>query len=137
MESAIRRRDSAEPSVVDEIRRALESRDIEAFANVFAEDAVLEEISSLTPPSHPRIVEGREAILKRLRADILHDPVGGWTREIDKSEIVDVVETADRVAFTEIRTYAAGDKVLAQHVAHKRGGKIARDRVVVAWDQGL
>ena len=41
------------------------------------------------------------------------------------------------MAFTEVRTYVAGDKVLAQHLAQKEGGKIARDRVVVAWDQGL
>jgi ketosteroid isomerase-like protein len=138
MESAIRRRgETSEPSVIDEIRRALESKDIEAFAEVFTEDAVLEEVSSLSPPTHPNVVKGRDAILKRFKQDILRDPVGGWSREIEKSEIVDAMETDDQVAFTEVRTYVAGDKVLAQHLAHKRGGKIERDRVVVAWDQGL
>ena len=81
MESAIRRRgDSSAPSVIDEIRRALESKDIEAFAEVFSEDAVLEEVSSLSPPTHPNVVCGREAILKRFKQDILRDPVGGWSR---------------------------------------------------------
>ena len=38
------------------------------------------------------------------------------------------------LAFIELRTYAAGDKAVAQHLAHKHGGRIDRDRVVIAWD---
>ena len=44
------------------------------------------------------------------------------------------MRTGDALAFTEVRTYAAGDKVLAQHLAHKHGGRIERDRMVIAWD---
>ncbi len=47
---------------------------------------------------------------------------------------MDGIETDDRIAFTEERVYAAGDKAIAQHVARKSGGRIAHDRLVVAWD---
>jgi hypothetical protein len=117
-----------------EIRRAFETRDVEALASLYAEDAVLEEVSSLHPPAHPVIVHGRKAILARLRDDLHRDPVGGWSREVKSSAIVDEVETEDAVAFTEVRTYAAGDKVVTQHLAHKRNGRIEHDRLVVARD---
>lgn len=120
--------------LIDPIRRALESKDIDAFAELYAEQAVLEELSHLDPPAHPHVTEGREAIRDRLRQDFLHDPISGWARQLESAEIVDAVETEDALAFTEIRTYAAGDKVVAQHLAHKEAGQIARDRVVIAWD---
>lgn len=123
-----------EPSLIDEIRKALESGDFEAYANLYAEDAILEEVSSSSPPAHPAIARGRGAILKRMQDEILRDPLSGWARQIQSSTILDAIETVDAIAFTEMRTYVAGDKVIAQHLAHKRGGKIDRDRLVVAWD---
>ena len=136
MESSFRQgsRDRSSSALLDRIQRALEGSDIEALADLYAEDATLEEISSLSPPSHPTLVRGREAILGRLRDEILRDPISGWTRQIEKSTLLDGFETDDAVAFTELRTYAAGDKVVAQHLAHKRGGRIDRDRMVIAWD---
>jgi hypothetical protein len=112
----------------------MESKDIEAFAGVYAEEARLEEVSSLNPPAHPLLVEGREAILERFRNEILHDPISGWARNLESAQVIDAIETEDALAFTEVRTYAAGDKVVAQHFAHKRQGRIERDRVVVAFD---
>jgi ketosteroid isomerase-like protein len=120
--------------LVDRIRRALQSKDIEALAGLYADSAVLEEVSSLNPPAHPLILEGREAILERFRNEILRDPVSGWARQLKAVEIVDAIETDDALAFTEVRTYEAGDKVIAQHLARKRQGRIERDRVLVAWD---
>lgn len=121
-------------SLIDPIRRALESKDIEAFAGLYAEGAVFEEMSSLNPPAHPLVREGREAILEHFQNTILRDPISGWARHLQSAEIVDAIETDEALAFTEVRTYAAGDKVVAQHLAHKRQGRIERDRVVVAWD---
>lgn len=121
--------------LIAEIKDALEKKDLEAYANLFAEDAVLEEVSSRTPPAHPKVVRGREAIQKCLADDLLHDPVSGWTRHVTSSEIVDPIETDDAIAFTEIRTYEAGDKVVAQHIAQKKNGRIEHDRLVVAWDE--
>jgi hypothetical protein len=122
------------PALLDRIRRALEDKDLDALAALYAEDATVEEVSSLNPPSHPAVAEGREAILHRLRQEMLHDPVSGWSRKLESATILDGVETEDAIAFTELRTYAAGDKALAQHLAHKHGGRIDRDRLVIAWD---
>lgn len=117
-----------------EIGRALRSQDIEALARLYADDAILEEISNMHPPAHPNITEGRDAIVERLRSDLFRDPISGWERQLDSTEILDGVETDDALAFTEVRTYAAGDKVVAQHLARKKSGLIGHDRVVVAWD---
>jgi hypothetical protein len=122
------------PALLDRIQRALEEGDVDALGDLYAEDATLEEISSRSPPSHPTVVRGREAILGRIRAEILRDPVSGWVRQIQSSTLLDGFETDEAIAFTELRTYAAGDKVVAQHVAHKHGGRIDRDRMVIAWD---
>src|SRR5262245_42657202 len=53
-------------AIIEQIRHALESGDLEAIAGLYAEDATLEELSSLSPPAHPTIVRGREAILQHL-----------------------------------------------------------------------
>ncbi len=121
-------------AILERIRRALADKDLDALAALYAEDATLEEVSSLSPPSHPLVVRGREAILTRLREEILRDPVSGWSRNLESAAILDAVETDDAIAFTELRTYAAGDKALAHHVAHKHAGRIDRDRMVIAWD---
>jgi hypothetical protein len=120
--------------LLDRIQKALVNKDIDAIAALYAEDATLEEVSSLSPPSRPRVARGREAILTRLRQEMLHDPVSGWSRRLASATLIDGVETEEALAFTELRTYAAGDKALAQHLAHKHGGRIERDRLVIAWD---
>jgi hypothetical protein len=122
------------PALLDRIRRALEDKDLSALAALYAEDATLEEVSSLSPPSRPTVARGREAILERLRREMLHDPVSGWSRNLESATVLDGLETDDAIAFTELRVYAAGDRALAQHVAHKYGGRIDRDRMVIAWD---
>lgn len=129
-----RANDGGTRGLAGELRRALENKDLEAFAALYADDAALEEVSSLHPPSHPAIVRGRDAILGHLRDEVLRDPVSGWARQLQRAALVDAVETDDAIAFVEERTYAAGDRVVAQHFARKRGGRIAHDRVQVAWD---
>jgi hypothetical protein len=124
----------AQPALLDRIRRALEDKDLEALVALYAEDATLEEVSSLSPPSHPAVARSREAILVRLRQEMLHDPVSGWSRRLESAALLDGLETDDAIAFTELRTYAAGDRALAQHIAHKHAGRIDRDRMVIAWD---
>jgi hypothetical protein len=116
------------------IRSALQGKDLDALAHVFAGDAVLEELSSLNPPAHPSVSEGREAIIERLKNETFRDPISGWSRRLESTEVVDGVETDDALAFTEVRTYAAGDRAIAQHLARKRDGLIVHDRMVVAWD---
>ncbi|KYF81556.1 hypothetical protein BE20_32905 [Sorangium cellulosum] len=117
-----------------EITRALRGKDIEALSRIYADDAVIEEVSGRHPPAHPNVTTGRPAILERLQEDLFRDPVSGWARQLDAAEILDGIETDDGLAFTEVRVYAAGDRVVAQHLARKRNGLIGHDRVVVAWD---
>jgi hypothetical protein len=122
------------PTLLDRIRCALEDKDLDALAALYTEDATLEEVSHMNPPSRPTVARGREAILQRLRQEMLHDPVSGWSRQLESATLIDGLETDDALAFTELRTYAAGDKAMAQHVAHKHAGRIDRDRLVIAWD---
>lgn len=117
-----------------EITRALKGQDIEALSLLYAEDAVIEEVSSLHPPAHPNVTTGRQAILERLKNEHFRDPVSGWERQLDATEILDGIETDDGLAFMEVRVYAAGDRVFAQHLARKENGLIGHDRVVVVWD---
>jgi uncharacterized protein (TIGR02246 family) len=121
-------------AMMDQLQRALANQDFDALASLYAEDATLEEVSSLRPPAHPLVVQGRDAIREHLREEILRDPLSGWRRQVQQIAVVDGLETEDAIAFTEERVYAAGDKAIAQHVARKRGGRILHDRVVVAWD---
>ncbi len=120
--------------LLDRIRRALEDKDLDALAALYAEDATMEEVSSLNPPAHPMVARGRPAILRRLRQEMLHDPIAGWSRHLASATVLDGLETEDALAFTELRTYVAGDKAVAQHLAHKHAGRIESDRLVIAWD---
>ncbi|WP_437309095.1 hypothetical protein [Sorangium sp. So ce388] len=117
-----------------EIDRALKGRDIEALSRIYAEDAVIEEMSSRNPPAHPSVTSGRHAIMERLKNELFRDPVSGWSRQLDSTEILDGVETDEGLAFMEVRVYAAGDRVVAQHLARKKNGLIVHDRVAVVWD---
>lgn len=130
-----RRRFVENKHLIDDIRHALESRDVDALANLYTEDAILEEVSTIHPPAHPTVVRGRKAIRERLCADILRDPVSGWERRLTSARIIDQFETDDAIAFTELREFFAGDKVVAQHLAHKKNGRIEHDRILVAWDE--
>lgn len=120
--------------LLPEVRAALEKRDFDALAALFAEDAVLEEVSALNPPAHPAGARGREAILKHLRDEVTRDPVSGWQRSVTGTAVVEGLETDDALAFAEVRTYEAGDQAVAQHIMRKRNGRIEHDRVMVAWD---
>ncbi|WP_437757998.1 hypothetical protein [Sorangium sp. So ce1389] len=117
-----------------EIDRALKGRDIEALSRIYAEDAVIEEMSSRNPPAHPSVTSGRHAIMERLKNELFRDPVSGWSRQLDSTEILDGIETDDGLAFMEVRVYAAGDRVVAQHLARKKNGLIVHDRIAIVWD---
>ncbi|XYI00507.1 hypothetical protein ACMHYB_12420 [Sorangium sp. So ce1128] len=137
MEGSARTRPLAQrgsDGLLAEIDRALTGRDIEALSRIYAEDAVIEEMSSRTPPAHPSVTSGRHAIMERLKNELFRDPVSGWSRQLDSTEILDGIETDDGLAFMEVRVYAAGDRVVAQHLARKKNGLIVHDRIAVVWD---
>lgn len=132
---AIAARSHDSPRLIEKIRVALENRDLDGLAELYTEDAVLEEVSALHPPAHPAVVRGRDAIRTRLREESERDPVSGWERHVSSSRVLDGFETSDALAFTIVREFLAGDRVLAQHVARKRDGRIEHDRVLTAWDE--
>lgn len=137
MEGSARTRPSAQRvngGLLAEITRALGDKDIEALSRIYAEDAVIEEVSSRDPPAHPSVTRGRQAIMERLKSDLFRDPVSDWERQLDSTEILDGIETDEGLAYMEVRVYAAGDRVVAQHLARKKNGLIGHDRVLVAWD---
>ena len=79
---------------------------------------------------NPKLPDG----IRVMRVVPIDDRTPKLAVDIVAVELEAVIETEDALAFTEVRTYAAGDKVMAQHIARKRGGLIERDRVLVAWD---
>ncbi len=108
------------------LKRAIETRDGRMLASFYADDAVVRIIDRNNPPSRPREVKGRSAI------------VTFWD-DICSRAMTHEVETAvaegDRLAFTQACTYPDGAKVFCSAMIEIKGGKIARQTVVQTWDE--
>jgi ketosteroid isomerase-like protein len=108
------------------IKRAIEGRDGRALAGFYADDAVVRVIDRNNPPSRPREVKGRTAI-----ATFWDDICSrAMTHRVDTS-----IAEGDRLAFTQACTYPDGAKVFCMAVVDLKGGKIAHQTVVQAWDE--
>jgi ketosteroid isomerase-like protein len=108
------------------IKRAIEGRDGRALAGFYADDAVVRVIDRNNPPSRPREVKGRTAI-----ATFWDDICSrAMTHKVDTS-----IAEGDRLAFTQACTYPDGAKVFCVAVVDLKGGKIAQQTVVQAWDE--
>jgi ketosteroid isomerase-like protein len=109
----------------DALRRAFSHRDTEALLALYADDATVEVVDHLNPPSAPRVIRGRE----QLRAHL--DDV--FAR--DMTHTVDIAATApDALGYVLRCTYADGTKVVCAATAELRDGRIAREVGVQAWD---
>jgi ketosteroid isomerase-like protein len=108
------------------IKQAIETRDGPTLGSFYADDALLRIIDRNNPPSKPREVKGRSAI-------------GVFWDDICSRAMTHVVETTiadgDRLAFTQACAYPDGTKVFCSAVLELKGGKIARQTVVQAWDE--
>ena len=108
------------------IKRAIESRDGRMLASFYADDALLRVIDRNNPPSHPRQVSGKAAI-------------GTFWDDICSRAMTHDVETTisegDRLAFTESCTYPDGAKVFCCALIELKGGHIAKQTIVQAWDE--
>jgi ketosteroid isomerase-like protein len=108
------------------IKQAIEARDGHTLAGFYADDALLRIIDRNNPPSKPREVKGKSAI-------------GTFWDDICSRAMTHTVETTiadgDRLAFTQSCTYPDGAKVFCSAVLELKGGKIARQTVVQAWDE--
>ncbi|MER6130326.1 nuclear transport factor 2 family protein, partial [Streptomyces sp. NPDC001795] len=79
-----------------------------------------------TQPSHPKIVHGRDQVGEMLNDIYSRD----MTHHLDRC-----VVQGDHVAFTESCEYKDGVRVLASSMVSLRGGKIARQILIQAWDE--
>jgi ketosteroid isomerase-like protein len=107
-------------------RDATESRDADALAALYADDAVMIEYDMRNPPSSPMKLEGKEDIEFMVR-----DICG---REMTH-EIGDEVIGEDRFSFTELCEYPDGNLVFSAMVCDLNDGKIARQVGLQAWDE--
>ena len=110
---------------VADLKRAIEGRNPRALAGFYANDAVLRVIDRDNPPSKPNNIKGKKAIAAYFNdvcgRDMTHKLLGG-------------VADKKRIAFTQSCAYPDGTKVYCSAMIELKGGKIARQTVVQAWD---
>jgi ketosteroid isomerase-like protein len=108
------------------LKRAIETRDAAALSSFYADDASLHVIDRNNPPSKPRVVRGRPAI-----ATFFDDKCSrAMTHEVNSC-----VTEGNRLAFTQACAYPDGTKVLCVAMAELKGGRIAQQTIVQAWDE--
>lgn len=108
------------------IKQAIESRDGRMLSGFYADDALLRIVDRNNPPSKPREVKGRTAITT-FWDDICSRAM---THKVETS-----IETGNQLAFSQACAYPDGMKVLCLALCELKGGKIARQTVVQAWDE--
>jgi ketosteroid isomerase-like protein len=108
------------------IKRAIEGRDGHMLASFYADDAVLRIVDRSNPPSRPREVKGKSAI-STFWDDICSRAV---THKIETS-----ITEGNRLAFTQACASPNGAKVFSIAILELKGGKIAHQTVVQAWDE--
>jgi ketosteroid isomerase-like protein len=114
----------AKPTVAA-LKRAVEGRDAEALAAMYADNAVMLVIDHDNPPSNPRRLAGKAAI-------------SSYFSDVCARDVAHLIENAiaagSRLAFTQSCTYADGTKVFCAAMLDLKGGKIAQHTVIQAWD---
>jgi hypothetical protein len=113
------------PVTVAGLKRAIEGRKAGALAGLYAVDAIIRVIDRDNPPSNPRKLEGVDAI-----AAYFSDVCGrDMTHKVENGLAV-----GNRLAFTQTCAYPDGTKVFCSATLELKGGKIAHQTVVQAWD---
>lgn len=108
------------------LRRGIEGHDATALLSLYTDDAEIRVVDRNTQPSHPKIVHGRDEIAGMLSDIYSRD----MTHHLDQC-----VVQGDHVAFTESCEYPDGARVLASSMVSLRGGRIAEQVLVQAWDE--
>jgi hypothetical protein len=108
------------------IKRAIEGRDGPMLASFYADDAIVRVIDRNNPPSRPREVRGRSAITN-FWGDICSRAM---THEVNFS-----VAEGDRLAFSQACSYPDGARVFCLAMVELKGGRIAQQTLVQAWDE--
>jgi ketosteroid isomerase-like protein len=117
---------TTEPVTGARIKQAIESRDGPMLSSFYADDARLRIIDRNNPPSKPREIRGKAAIT-------------GYWDDICSRAITHKVEAGpaegNRLAFTQDCAYPDGTRVFCIAVLDLKGGLIAGQTVVQAWDE--
>lgn len=111
---------------IEDLRRAIEQRDLDLMLGFYADDAEIHTVDRNTPPSSPYKLRGKDEI-----AEYLRDVFGREMTHRVENEVVG----EDRLAFTEACEYPDGTRVLAAETCELRDGKIVRQISVQAWDE--
>ena len=110
---------------VADLRRAIEARDAATLSSFYADDAVVRIIDCDNPPSRPRELKGRGAIVAYF------DDV--CSRAMTHSVECGLAD-GNRLAFTQACAYPDGARVFCAAMIEFAHGKISRQTVVQAWD---
>jgi len=110
---------------VADLKRAIEARDASTLSGFYADDAVVRIIDCDNPPSRPRELKGRGAII-------------AYFDDVCSRAMTHNVECGladgNRLAFTQACAYPDGARVFCAAVVELAEGKISRQTVVQAWD---
>jgi ketosteroid isomerase-like protein len=110
----------------DALKQAIERRDGRMLSSFYTDDAVLQIVDRNNPPSRPRELNGRTAI-----ATFWDDICSrAMTHRVETS-----IANGNRLAFSQACAYPDGMKVLCLALCELKGGRIARQTVVQAWDE--
>ena len=110
---------------LEALTRAIEARDADAIAALYAEGATVTLLDRDNPPSSPQVMSGREEIRTYFR-----DICG---RNLDH-EVRDAVVDEHGLAFTQHCRYPDGSRVVCSAVGVVEGGLIVRQTIVQTWD---
>ena len=113
-------------SICETLTRAIEGRDAELAASVYADDCELLIINRNYPPSKPLVRKSRSQIL-----DLYKDVC---SREMTH-KITGTVVGEEGFALRESCLYPDGCRVVSQVIVELRDGKIVRQFSVDCWDE--
>jgi hypothetical protein len=107
------------------LSRAIETRDSAAMRDFYAENACVRVIDRDHPPSRPQEINGRGAIAAYF------DDVCARTMT---HKVENGLVNSEQIAFTQACAYPDGTRVFCSAMAELKGGKIASQTIVQAWD---
>jgi hypothetical protein len=110
---------------VDALRLAFATRDRALALELYADDARVEIVNVLNPPSSPLQLSGRDEIAAYLDDVFAHE----MTHEVDV-----VVAAADTLGYVLRCTREDGTKVVCAAMSVVADGRIVREVGVQAWD---
>ncbi|MDQ1021904.1 nuclear transport factor 2 family protein [Streptomyces afghaniensis] len=117
---------AAEPAFDRETLRQGVEQSPDVLLSLYSDDAEFRIVDHTTQPSHPKVLHGRDEISRMLEDVYSRD----MTHKLERCVI-----QGDEAAYTESCQYADGVRVLSESMLSLRGGKIAEQTLIQAWDE--